>query len=314
MEKAPFYNDVAQGPDGGSAYWLRADDGVRIRLGVWPEGDQGTVLIFPGRTEYVEKYGHAAKEFAACGFATIAIDWRGQGLAERLLPVRDIGHVGDFDDYQTDVRAVMDALDHLNLPKPYYLVAHSMGGCIGLRALYNDLNVDRVVFSAPMWGIQLGPMRPVAWALSSVMPQVGLGELRAPSTSPVTYVLEAEFDDNTLTTDQGMWDYMRTQVRTYSDLALGGPSVRWINLALREMAGLARQKPLNHACLTFLGTNERIVSAERIKSRMATWPSGRLEILERGEHETMMERPELRDRFYQMSCAHFMGKRATEAA
>jgi len=44
---------------------------------------KGTVLLFPGRTEYIEKYGPAAADFLARGFATVVIDWRGQGLADR---------------------------------------------------------------------------------------------------------------------------------------------------------------------------------------------------------------------------------------
>ncbi|MEM6727697.1 MAG: alpha/beta hydrolase, partial [Pseudomonadota bacterium] len=118
MEAAPLNNDVAEGPPGGQAFWLTTSDGVRIRLAVWPEGEKGTVLIFPGRTEYAEKYGRAAAEYAARGFATISIDWRGQGIAERLLPDSRIGHVIRFRDYQQDVAAVMEAVAALDLPRP----------------------------------------------------------------------------------------------------------------------------------------------------------------------------------------------------
>ena len=51
---APFYADVADGPPGGRAVWLHAADGVRLRAGLWPlQGARGTVLLLPGRTEYV---------------------------------------------------------------------------------------------------------------------------------------------------------------------------------------------------------------------------------------------------------------------
>jgi len=60
MERAPFFADIDDGPEGGAAWWLTADDGLRIRLGVWSkEAAKGTVLLFPGRTEYIEKYGRA---------------------------------------------------------------------------------------------------------------------------------------------------------------------------------------------------------------------------------------------------------------
>ena len=86
MERAPLYHDIANGPEGGSAHWLSTSDGVRIRAGYWPEDDaKGTILIFPGRTEFVEKYGMTAKAFQTFGYASLAIDWRGQGIGSRLL-------------------------------------------------------------------------------------------------------------------------------------------------------------------------------------------------------------------------------------
>ena len=57
---APFHADLADGPPGGRAVWLRTADEVRIRAGLWRGGDKGTVFLLPGRTEYIEKYGRAA--------------------------------------------------------------------------------------------------------------------------------------------------------------------------------------------------------------------------------------------------------------
>ena len=84
LSAAPLFKDVSPAPIAGKAYWTHASDGVRIRLGVYhPDGATGTVLLFPGRTEYVEKYAPAAGELAQRGLATIVVDWRGQGLADR---------------------------------------------------------------------------------------------------------------------------------------------------------------------------------------------------------------------------------------
>ena len=136
MTDAPLFSAVADGPEGGRAFWVTAADGVRLRLGLWTHpGAQGTVLLLPGRTEYVEKYGRAAGDLRARGFATVVIDWRGQGLADRPLDDPMSGHVGDFAEYQLDFDAMVGFARAQGLPEPYYLMAHSMGGCIGLRAL-----------------------------------------------------------------------------------------------------------------------------------------------------------------------------------
>ena len=127
LADAPLHADLAEGPPGGRAFWLTASDGVRIRIGHWPgaEGPAGgTVFMFPGRTEYVEKYGRLAGDLRARGFGTVAVDWRGQGLADRLLPDPLVGHVARFSDYQHDVRAVVAAAETLALPKPWFLLAH----------------------------------------------------------------------------------------------------------------------------------------------------------------------------------------------
>ena len=52
-------------------------------------------------------------------------------------------------------------------PNPAIMIAHSMGGCIGLRSLMRGLPFKAAAFSAPMWGILMAAwMRPLALALS----------------------------------------------------------------------------------------------------------------------------------------------------
>lgn len=306
MEPAPLYHDVAQGPETGSAYWVTTADGVRIRLAITPQGKNGTVLLFPGRTEYIEKYGRAAAEFAARGFASVIIDWRGQGLSDRLTKDRATGHVGDFAHYQLDVNAAVKAADSLNLPKPYFLLGHSMGGCIGLRSLQNGLQVAAAGFTGPMWGIVIDPMqRPVAASLAWLSDRLSFGHIRAPGTGAETYVSKEPFDDNQLTTDPEMFAYMKAQTDSYPHLALGGPSLGWLHHALSECKALMAMKPPSVPTLTFVGTNERIVDRQAIANFKKNWPNGRLEIIEGAEHEAMMETPEIRNLVFDQLAAHF---------
>ena len=128
MQNAPLYDDVADGPPDGRAWWLTCADGVRVRAAVWnARGARGTVLLLPGRTEYVEKYGRAAGDLAARGYATVSVDFRGQGLADRALPDRMSGHVGDFAEFQHDIDAVIGLIDRLGLPDPRVRLVHLDG-------------------------------------------------------------------------------------------------------------------------------------------------------------------------------------------
>lgn len=296
MQTAPFFSDLALGPDGGSAHWIHAEDGVRLRMAHWPHhGAKGTVLLFSGRTEYIEKYGITARELAEIGLATATLDWRGQGLSDRALDDRLIGHVGQFSDFQKDVAAFLVYAADMNMPKPWYILGHSMGGCIALRTVIEGAPIAGVIFTAPMWGIQMpGILRTVAWTVTWAADKVALGHLLAPSTSRRPYTEAAPFLGNALTTDQGMYAYMRHQTDTQPDLGLGGPSLNWLNQALRETVALASIPSPDVPALCFLGDLESIVDSQEIKRRMGAWPKGKLIEVENAQHEVLMETPAIR--------------------
>tara|TARA_R110002049_G_scaffold140930_9_gene302425 strand:- start:32248 stop:33195 length:948 start_codon:yes stop_codon:yes gene_type:complete len=309
LDPAPLFTDIAPGPEGGVAHWATTSDGTRIRLGHWPlKGARGTVLLFPGRTEYIEKYGPCAAELAQRGLGTMAIDWRGQGLADRMLDDPRIGHVDAFGDYQKDVASMVRAARTLNLPRPYFLLAHSMGGCIGLRAVMEGLPVQAVAFTGPMWGIYVAPhLRQVAWTLAQVMPRIGQGHRLPPGTKLEPYVMTAPFEDNMLTTDAQMYDMMRDQLQAHPELSLGGPSYVWLREAMAETRHLASRAAPSVPCVTWLGSNERIVATPRIHTRMQHWSGGRLEIVPGGEHEVLMETDELRKPVFDGIAKLFLG-------
>ena len=298
MIPAPCLED---GHGGGQALWLTCADGVRIRVVLWAStGARGTVLILPGRTEHAEKYGPTAARLAAAGYAAAAIDWRGQGLADRLLPDPRKGHVGRFADYQLDLSAFRMAVKAAGLPAPLFLLAHSMGGCIGLRGLVQGLEVAAAAFSAPMWGLKVpgGQPRLLAAAFTG-MSRAGLrGRYAPPPASGATCYLETgAFADNTLTTDRGEWDWMQGQLRANPELVIAGPTIGWLAEALAEIAALSRLPSPAVPCIAAVGGHERIVDPAAIVARMSRWPGGELMEIPGAEHEILMETEHLRARF-----------------
>lgn len=295
-EEAPLHERIAEGPPGGRAAWIAADDGVRLRAVHWvPPDPRGTVLIFTGRTEYAEKYGPLAGDLGRTGLAVLTIDWRGQGLSARLRPGRMLGHVGRFTDYQRDVAALIAHAEALGLPRPWFLLAHSMGGAIGFRALCEGLPVRAAAFTAPMFGIRMtGATRSLAWAITSLGRGTGLGHLLTPGQARLTYVLMADYEGNALTSDRATWDWLRRQVTAVPDLALGGPTLHWLNEALREGRRLMTLPPPAVPALGLLGSEEMIVDPDRIRHRFADWPGARLIELPGARHELLMEAPPIR--------------------
>lgn len=299
---APYHADVARGPADVQSHWLRCADGIRLRLAVWNAGlpqAKGTVLLFAGRTEYVEKYGLTAQSLAERGYRMASVDWRGQGLSDRALPDHLTGHVTDFREFQTDVAALRAALSTLDVAGPFFLLGHSMGGCIGLRALHEGLPVAAAAFSGPMWGIRIAPqLRPAAWALSGMSRYLGLSHRYAPGTKPASYITAAPFEGNVLTSDPEMYEYMRLQLAAHPELALGGPSLSWLYAALREINALHRMPSPPVPALTHVGTEETIVDVPTIRDRMRRWSDGTLTLAQGGQHEIPMEVPALRDAFF----------------
>ncbi len=309
LAPAPLFVDIYPGPETGSAHWAKTSDGKRVRVAHWPlEGAKGTVLLFPGRTEYAEKYGITATSFADRGLCVMTIDWRGQGLSDRLLPDARVGHVDVFSDYQKDVATMLRAARALQLPRPYFLLAHSMGGAIGLRAAMEGLPVQACAFTAPMWGIHLAPhLRPIARTFANVMPRLGQGHRLPVGTKYEPYITSEPFENNMLTTDRQMFEMMRDQIVAHPEMSLGGPSFIWLREALDETRHLSLRAAPSLPCLTFLGSNERIVHLGRIHQRMKTWKGGTLHIVDGAEHEILMETPSIRDATIESISRLFLG-------
>lgn len=289
--------------------WLHAADGVRSRLAFWPapEGGKGHVMILPGRTEYIEKYGLVVRDLASAGWGAFVIDWRGQGLAARPYADPLLGHVGDFAEYQRDLDAALTAAETL-APGPKPWLAHSMGGCIALRGLLRrDLaEVPCAALSAPMLGLANTPNQiRLLRGISTLARPFGLDRGYTPTTGPDFRLARTPFEVNTLTTDAAQYARMKTQIAGEPLFGLGGPSLRWMGAALREMAALSRLPSPPLPALIGLGDDEAIVSSRAIHDRVARWPGVDFAPYAGARHELLMERPEVRDDFLARAVALF---------
>jgi lysophospholipase len=295
---APFYADVADAPEGAHAYWLTASDGTRLRAVVWQGGARGTAVVFPGRTEFAEKYGRVAGELVALGLSVIVVDWRGQGLSDRYAPNPMLGHVEDFRIYQRDVAALMALEAELDLPGPRYLVAHSMGGCIGLRTLLERAEFCGAILSAPMWHLQMkAATRELTTKMTRLANVLGFGGRLMPGTRAQP-TMSIGYEGNSLTTDLNTFAWCFNQITVHPDLALGGPSMQWTYAALEEMARLYVAPLPKLPMLVMLGSEETVVSASVIRSQVAQMAEGELVELEGARHEIFMETPEIRSKVF----------------
>src|SRR6202008_961208 len=84
---------------------LKTPDGLSLRFARWapPPGRKGTVCLFQGRAEVIEKYFETIRALRARGFAVATLDWRGQGLSQRALRNSRKGYVRSFSEYDLDL-------------------------------------------------------------------------------------------------------------------------------------------------------------------------------------------------------------------
>jgi lysophospholipase len=144
-----------------------------------------------------------------------------------------------------------------------------------------------------MWGIRMsGFLKAISGVVMGLSKSLGLDTSFAPTTGPAAPM---EFVDNPLTNDREMFDYMEGQVARHPELALGGPSIRWVNAALKETETLMAMDPPDLPMLVLLGTDERIVESSAILARAASWPGCKLHKVEGGRHEVLMESPDMRE-------------------
>lgn len=305
LEPAPFHAPAPAGLPQPLAVWTRADDGVRLRLVLFPAppGGRGWLILCPGRSEWAEKYALAAAEFGARGYGLMLPDWRGQALSDRLHPDPRLGHVHRFADYQRDLAALLAAARALGLPPPAGIVAHSMGGAIALRALDAGLAVPAAAFSAPMWGIRLGTLlRPAVQLATAMVARAG----REPPPPPTAaYLSFAPFEGNALTSDPAIYAAMQAAVRARPEFALGTPTLHWLSEAIRETRRLAARPSPRLPALVAVGSDETVIDTDAVRARTARWPGARLLTIPGARHEPMMERPGLRAAFYDAAAALF---------
>ena len=292
---------------GGQAFWFEGHNGNRLRGAAWDiaSGEpSGTVLLLNGRTEFIEKTLEPIGELTARGFAVRSLDWRGQGLSARALKNRHKGHIDDFDTFLKDLSIFLETRVLPELKPPLLMVAHSMGGHIGLRCLQDrPADFAGALFSSPMVDIAADGFKGVlrnptgwlggfGWFAKRYLPMTG-------DYGPDDKV----FEGNVLTSDRARFDQFHAQIARNPDLALGGATMGWLNAALKSVEVL--NKPANARKITTpviiaSAGDEKIVSNPAQAELVALLPNGRLETIPGARHELMIEADSHRNRFWEL--------------
>ena len=282
---------------------LRAVDKIRLRAARWiPERPaRGTVAVFGGRSEFIEKYFETIADLLKRDFVVVALDWRGQGGSERQLKNPRKGHIDDFSLYERDLNALVRQTLEPHCPKPWFGLCHSMGGAILLRiAEAGRCPFDRLVLSSPMIAIS-GLRAPKSIrGLVEALDALGLGGAFAPGGGNAIGALQP-FVGNVLTSDPVRYARTASVVKADPSIALGGLTVGWLHAAFRQMR---RFEDPDFPRATSVPTLVIASGADRVTDTRATerfaerLRAGRLIVIEGAQHELLMERDVFRDQFW----------------
>jgi lysophospholipase len=292
----PVPDDVVTGT-------LKTSDGVSLRFARWhpPPGRKGTVCIFQGRAEFIEKYFETVRELRSRGFAVATLDWRGQGRSERKLDDPRKGHVGDFSDYEDDLETFMKQVVLPDCPPPIFAIGHSMGGTIMMRlARQGSRWFDRIVLSAPMIRLSGARHSGVARITARVMRYAGMGSAYVPGGSD-TVQSSGPYIGNPATSDPVRHARTKAVLEAAPDLGLGSPTVSWLNAAYRamnEFADPAYPSKVRQPLMLVAAGRDEIVSTAAIEDVAIRLRAGSHLIVAGARHELMMEQDRYRGQFW----------------
>jgi len=266
-------------------------DGVELHYHVQRvEKAKGAVVLLPGRTEAVAKYAEVMFDLNAQGYSVYALDHRGQGESERMLPNRFKGYVKHFDDYVTDLQAFVETVVRPEEPAKLFLLAHSMGGAVSvLHAAKHPGTFDAIAMSAPMLDIATGAFpAPVASALSLTSCSTSGGTDYAVGSGD--YAKETDFAQNSVTHSQARWALKIQQIEDTPSIQLGGVTYHFVCESLRACNRAQQTGPLNPVpTLLLQAGGDTIVLPQAQVKYCAEAPGCQLSRFEGAKHELLME-------------------------
>jgi len=278
---------------------ITTPDGVELRYARWapPPGRKGTVCLFQGRAEFIEKYFETVRDLRARGFAVATLDWRGQGLSQRAFRSSRKGYVRSFDEYAIDLDTFINEIVLPDCPPPHFALAHSMGATILIRAAHRgNRTFDRTVLLAPMIGLP-GLRRTRATRVAvGVMRLLGLGRSYVPGGDS-SVMMQRPFIGNLLTSDPVRYARNVAVLEARPELSTGWPTVAWADSAfkvMREFAAPGYGAKIRQPILIVAAGQDQIVSTPAIDEFAIRLRSGSHVIVPGARHELLMEQDRFR--------------------
>lgn len=311
QQKAPDIGEKFTEPEGWRWHSFTRE-GRKIRFGsVFPKDSipNAVVLCLPGLSEFGEKYFEVARTCLDMNLAFWVIDWMGQGRSARYLKDPQKRHGEDFQKDVEDlhyfyVEYVKHSCVHPDVGRiPLAMLAHSMGGTIGLQYLHEHPDIfECAVFSAPMFGMQATDHLPIpvlhtAAGLLGTIHSKGYvkgGSAWEKSMRPAD-------GEDALSCDPDRAELHANWFESDPELQVGSPTYGWLRHALKACAKINDPeflKAIKTPCLIAVAGKESVVENDKIRSAAEHLENTEIIELPDARHEILMEKDEIRDSFF----------------
>jgi lysophospholipase len=305
-------------PIGASTGYIEPRKGLRVRFASWQSAlreRRGTVCIFPGRGEFIEKYFEVVGELRRRGYAVAILDWRGQGGSTRLTWSPLKGHIRDFAEYEEDLAHFMKAVVLPDCPAPFYALAHSMAGAILFRVSTKRGGwFSRMVMTSPMVKIARLPMPDwICEGLADGATMLGLGRLAVPGDKSQQ---NPPFEGNPLTSDRERFLRNVSVLEVAPQLAIEAPTIGWLRAAFQTIDRINSEAFAPHVRVPVLmlsASDDKIVSNKAVEALATRLKIGSQIVIRGSRHEIMQERDNVREQFWAAFDA-FVGEAALSKA
>jgi lysophospholipase len=290
-------------PDDAVTGKIRTPDGAELRFARWdsPVKSKGTVCVFAGRGEFIEKYFETVRDLRRRGFTVATMDWRGQGHSSRQLTDPRKGYVESFSDFELDAETFMQRVVIPDCPPPYFALAHSMGGAVLLRAARSGKRwFERMVLAAPLIDLPYARSSLPLRILMRTLRLAGFGHSYVPGSN-VDRARASGFAGNPLTSDPVRYARNASILEEEPAIGIGSPTVAWLDAAFETMVGFrAADYPsqIDQPILMLAAGDDSIVSGAAIKRFAAHLPAGSHRLIEGARHEILQEQDGYRAQFW----------------
>jgi len=282
-------------PAGCRLEMISTSDGVRLRTARWPAlpgGTKGTVCLFPGWSETIEKYFHVVERLRQRGFAVAILEWRGQGGSSRLTDDPAKGHVGSFRHYLRDIEAFRRRVVLPDCPPPYFALGHSMGGGIlAFAGRFLAPTFDRLVLTAPMLGLPHRATEPgFRRLLLRLAVYCGAGHRYIPGQRRRAGKAKT-FERNPLTSDPDRYRINEAICAARPDYRLAAPTLGWVAAATRMFDRLTVADFADSVPVMLVNSGgDTVVSRLAIETMARRLRNPAYVLIHGARHEVLMER------------------------